>query len=162
MGTLGDLVAHAESPTGNALNALDFPMPQASMSPTPFASDAHALLRTVAQRALKTSTSKEVPTGDFRWGLAATTGAFHAFHIDSNGLATFIVPQAGQKWWVVARPIDGLNFDAFEDIELLIDPPFDVNSPSSKFSLEAILLKPGMKLWVFKLILSDYIANDTH
>lgn len=145
MGTLRDLLTHVNSPTGNALNALDFPMGHVSMAPTSFASDTHALLRTANHPTW--DQAKQFPAGHFRWGLAATAGAFHAFHIDSNGLATYISPQTGSKWWVVARPIRNLDHSSFEDMGLLLDEAFSVNGNGKGiFALEAILLEPGTTL----------------
>lgn len=145
VGTLHDLLKHAASPTGNALNALDFPMHQASMTPTSYSSDAHALLQTVQNP--KLDSIERFPVGDFRWGLAATSGAFHPFHIDSNGLATYVTPLTGTKWWIVARPINNTDFSVFEDINLLLGKTFDINgNGSGLFCLEAILLKPGTTL----------------
>lgn len=145
VGTIGDLIKHAESPTGNALNALDFPLPYASMTPTSYASDTHALHRTAGNPTW--DQGKQFPAGDFRWGLAATAGAFHAFHIDSNGLATYISPQTGSKWWIIARPNGNLDYSAFEDMGMLLKEAFSVNgNGKGLFSLEAILLQPGTTL----------------
>jgi hypothetical protein len=145
VGTIGDLLKHASSPTGNALNALDFPMHHAPMIPKPYTSDAHALRRTADNPAL--DQTKQFPAGHFRWGLAATTGAFHTFHIDSNGLATFLTPQTGSKWWIVARPIGNLDHSSFEDMGMLLNEAFSVNgNGAGLFELEAILLQPGMTL----------------
>lgn len=150
VGTLEDIHTHGESPTGNVLNALDFPMRHASMAPTPYASDAHALHRTADMPTW--DQAKQFPTGDFRWGLAATAGAFHTLHVDSNGLATYINPLTGSKWWIVARPIGTLDPSTFEDMGLLLDKAFSVNgNGNGLFALEAILLEPGTTLQVIYL-----------
>ncbi|KAF8240400.1 hypothetical protein L208DRAFT_1212558, partial [Tricholoma matsutake] len=47
------------------------------------------------------------PTASTRWGLAATSGAHHLWHIDCNGFCTYIDTQTGMKWWIVAKPKPG-------------------------------------------------------
>ena len=46
---------------------------------------------------------KALPLGDIRWGIAATTGALHWWHLDSEGFGTYIDTRAGLKWWIVGR-----------------------------------------------------------
>lgn len=115
------------------------------MTPTSYASDAHALRRTADNPTW--DQAKQFPAGDFRWGLAATTGAFHTLHIDSNGLGSYVSPQAGSKWWVVARPIGSLDQSSFEDMGMLLNKAFSVNgNGAGLFALEAVLLEPGTTL----------------
>lgn len=91
--------------------------------------------------------AKHFPTGHFRWGLAATAGAFHTFHVDSNGLGTYISPVEGSKWWIVARPIGSLDHSTFEDVGFFLNKSFSVNgNGAGVFALEAILLEPGTTL----------------
>lgn len=84
---------------------------------------------------------------DIRWGLAATAGAFHHWHIDSDGFGTFIDPIAGSKWWIVARPIGNLKRDWFTETSWLKNEAFDLNKDGKGlFDVEAILLQPGSRL----------------
>ncbi len=113
------------------------------MRPTTFASDTHALLRVAGSSTIIDGGS--FPTGHFRWGIAATSGAFHGFHIDSNGLGTYVRAVSGIKWWIIATPKKGIKL---EDISTLLDDRFDPMVASTElFSYEAILLQPGSTLY---------------
>lgn len=37
-----------------------------------------------------------------KWGLAATAGAHHVWHMDSEGYGTWVQPMCGVKFWFVA------------------------------------------------------------
>ena len=142
MGTIQDLIDNAESPKGKVLNALHFPLRHEAYRPTTWASDAHAFLRTTGRIQIDDDHTWSV--GYFRWGLAATSGAYHGFHLDCNGLGTFVSPTTGSKLWIVATPKSGDNRTNFEDIGLYLNEDFDVhNYHKDLFNLEAIILKPG-------------------
>lgn len=149
------MIRNATSASGNSLNALNFPMGQASMEPTPFASDTHALLRTTQTPGW--GENHHFPTGEYRFGLFGND-SLHPLHIDSNGLGTFVYPLTGSKLWISARSLDMKSLDSsiFEDIDLL-NRGFQVegagfkkstrkqeNSP--RFALEAVFLQPGTRL----------------
>lgn len=126
------LLEAAASDAGRILNALEFPMGTAPVSPTPkFSSDLVAWENT--------SRGIPPPIGDIRWGLAATPGARSWFHMDSNGFNTFIDVKCGFKAWMCLYDKSGCFnlIDAFKDFEL--DDPHD-------FQLEVILLTPGTHL----------------
>ena len=98
-GTLSDLL-ECQTKGFKIINALDFPMPSAPHPPTSIASDLAAFVATVDLPLC--GRSIPFPVMDCRWGLAATNGAFHKWHIDCDGFGTYINTQAGQKWWVLA------------------------------------------------------------
>jgi len=130
--TSGQLLEASTSYTGKILNALEFPMGTAPVSPTPkFSSDLVAWEIT--------SRGIPPPIGDIRWGLAATHGARTWFHMDSNGFNTFIDVKCGSKAWLLIYDKFGYFkvVDAFKDFEL--DEP-------GKFLIEVILLTPGTRL----------------
>lgn len=85
-----------------------------------------------------------------RWGLAATGGAFSTFHVDSDGLGTYIscTSQEGSKWWVIVSPKDPSNMSAFASV----DSMFAFHDTGSDTALlgdvqvEAVLLRPGVRL----------------
>jgi hypothetical protein len=56
-----------------------------------------------------------------RWGLAATRGARHWIHIDSDGLGTFIDVKCGGKWWVVFSPPAKLGKHGFGAIDTFLN-----------------------------------------
>src|ERR1700679_2143215 len=103
-GTLMDMLrCHEEK--SKILNALDFPMLSAPHPPTSIASDLAAFNATVDLPMCGRNIL--FPVTSTRWGLAATAGAHHLWHIDCNGLCTYIDTQTGLKWWIVAQPKHG-------------------------------------------------------
>lgn len=128
------------------LNALTFPNSSAGTEPNSYSSDCHAHYRVKGQEGWL---PRAFPTEDIRWGLAATMGAFHRWHIDSDGFGTFIEPTSGVKWWLLARPIGTLNTDVFDTTQFLFDDQFDLDTAGNGlFAVEAVLLEPGSMLYV--------------
>jgi len=130
--TSEQLLKAAATDAGKILNALEFPMNMASVSPTPkFSTDLLAWA--------STATETPPPIGDIRWGLAATAGARTWFHIDSNGLNTFIDVKCGFKVWICIRDELGefVKMDAFKNFEL---------DDAHRYKIEVILLTPGTRL----------------
>lgn len=139
-GTLLDLLRCQQAGL-KIVNALDFPMASAPHPPTSIASDLAAFVATVDLPLC--GRSIPYPVMDCRWGLAATDGAFHKWHIDCDGFGTYIDTQAGQKWWVVARPREasGLASTSF------FSEKFDLDGDNTDLCItEAILLTPGTRL----------------
>jgi hypothetical protein len=89
---------------------------------------------------------REPPVDDLFWATTALTGATSWVHMDADGFATAIIPEAGLKYWVVARPhsdptmrrdLTAINaFRGFEPSEANLDG----------FEHEAVLLGPRMVL----------------
>ena len=126
------LLEASTTDSGKILNALEFPMGTAPVSPTPkFSTDLVAWEIT--------SRGTPPPIGDIRWGLAATPGARTWFHMDSNGFNTFIDIKCGFKAWMCINDQDGhfTSIDAFKDFEL---------DDASDYQIEVILLTPGTRL----------------
>lgn len=99
-----------------------------------------------------------------RWGLAATAGAFHTFHIDCNGLGTSIEVKTGRKWWIVARPKDLSCLDDLININKVVDIVAEDMFMPEGWMLEAILLEPGTQLYVIDIVGSTvltYFGLDT-
>ena len=140
-GTLKDMLKCHEDGS-KILNALDFPMLSAPHPPTSFASDLAAFSATVDLPMCNRTVS--FPMASTRWGLAATSGAHHLWHIDCNGFCTYIDTQTGSKWWIVAKPKPGsLHFSE----ATLFTEEFDINKANlEKWDLEAVLLLPGSRL----------------
>ena len=136
-GTLRDLLdCHREG--SKILNGLDFPMASASHPPTEFASDLAAFITTLDLPFCGRNIG--FPAMSSRWGLAATAGAFHLWHTDCNGFATYIDTQTGYKWWVLAQPKQPSDF---ADTSLFTEK-FAVDAPNGDvWDMEAVLLTPG-------------------
>jgi hypothetical protein len=143
-GTLQLLHQHAQMQDGRVLNALDFPLASGPSPSLYIASDLRAWDSTM-DSPLATR-SIEYPINHMRWGLAATKGAQHTWHIDSMGVGTCIQVKTGAKWWVVGRPKDGR-----EDIINIDDESVDVEISASNdniWNVEGMLLKPGMTFFM--------------
>jgi hypothetical protein len=126
------LLEASATDAGKILNALEFPMGTAPVSPTPkFSTDLVAWEIT--------SRGNPPPIGDIRWGLAATPGARTWFHMDSNGFNTFIDIKCGYKGWMCINDKYGhfMSIDAFKDFEL---------DEAGDYQIEVILLTPGTRL----------------
>lgn len=133
---------------GKILNGLNFPMPEEGLGRWPFSSDSVAWKAT--KGALGCSLEEAPPLGDFRWGLAATTGALSWTHIDSNGLGTYIDTKAGKKWWIVLKRngegYDG-NFRTCSDAYGFFGGNYEVDDPDEdEWDFEALILSPGTRL----------------
>lgn len=130
--TSEQLLEASASDAGKILNALEFPMGTAPVSPTPkFSTDLVAW--EITGRGIPP------PIGAIRWGLAATGGAQTWFHMDSNGFNTFIDVKCGYKAWLSIYDKYGhfQLIDAFKDF--VLDEP-------GNFQIEVILLTPGTRL----------------
>ena len=133
------------------MNALDFPRNHGGNPPRSLASDLVAFQAMGCQGEVE-----EYPASDMRWGLAATQGAFSSFHIDSDGLNTYIsvTNEGGSKWWVVVGPKDKSNASAFSSVKE--SQAFHSGEGADTTSLgdvqvEAVLLKPGTRLCALPL-----------
>lgn len=97
-----------------------------------------------------TRTSKMVshqppfPWSIFRWGLAATSGAYHKFHVDQDGMATGVEVRKGRKYWVVASP---KKAHGSADASWYCKREYDLgNLPTELYDFDGVLLKPGQRL----------------
>ena len=129
---------------GKVLNALSFPMPGAATTPEAFASDLAAWHQTTGEPGC--SPRVERPTGDMRWKLCATCGAWHGYHIDSDGSGTFIDIEVGKKLWISSKhSIE--NKDALAEIGVFFEHEFSVDEGAPRlWGLEGIILVPGTRL----------------
>lgn len=142
-GSLNDLIDnHRAGDKGKIINALDFPMPGKEMLSSSIATDVVAFLDTVGSAYCPRETS--YPHSSMKWGLAATSWAHHLWHMDCNGLGTYIDVHAGWKWWIVATPRAPLVHIA--DVDIFMNSYLLTSPNSHKFELEAVLLPPGSRL----------------
>jgi hypothetical protein len=129
---------------GKSLNALSFPMIFASVAPHPFSSEAIAWQ--YAQGRAWCKWKEAYPTSTLRFGLAATAGAYHKFHLDSNGTGTFVEAVVGRKIWVLAVPKEEDGLDRLADIDLFGEA-YDMDDVNLHlWDLEAVILEPGVRL----------------
>ncbi|KAF8881089.1 hypothetical protein BD779DRAFT_1675586 [Infundibulicybe gibba] len=131
---------------GKILNVLDCPMGLgANLQCNSFTSDLWA--RWATTKLHDCGARLPLPADDIRWGLAATSGATHWFHIDSDGFGTFIDVQTGGKLWIVARPKPNKSNADFARIDLLNSSNFDISKPNrDQWDLEAVFLQRGTRL----------------
>jgi hypothetical protein len=141
-GTTRELLQAHGSAKGKILNALDFPAPYDPNPPSSIASSYVAWKRTHGLPGC----FQEFPASSSKWGLAATTGAYHGFHIDCDGFATYIDCVAGSKWWVIASPKQLHYTSTFACIDDLFDYISREGDGGVDYVLEAILLRPGTRL----------------
>jgi hypothetical protein len=85
------------------------------------------------------------PTADMRWGLAATKGARHWIHIDSDGMGTIVDVLCGARWWLLFTPAEEYDLTNFGDIDQFFHQ-FDVTKPPAHWDVEAVYLQPGIRL----------------
>lgn len=144
--TLKDFYRCSLSKDGKILNALDFHPAFVPAPPAALASDMEAHLRTQEMPFCV----DPFPTHSFRWGLAATKDAHHFWHIDSDGLSTYVILKCGLKVWFSARPKTAMkenaNYDAFADGSGYV-AQFDVSSPNlDLWDVEYVILSPDVEL----------------
>lgn len=106
---------------------------------------------------------RDYPTPLLRWGLAATGGAFSTFHIDSDGMGTFIscVNRDGAKWWVIVSPKDGSKLSAFANFKEAYNFHRDLRgdtTPLGDVQVEAVLLRPGTRLYAYFQLSSEKLS----
>ena len=126
------------------MNGLDFPLPNGPAPPKSISTDLHSWDMTLDMPWCKRTDI--FPSPITRWGLAATSGAHHLWHLDCDGFGTYVDVKVGAKLWIVARPKDNESFEAFASTRLFIDG-YDMAKPGSdRWILEAVLLEPGTRL----------------
>lgn len=141
-GTLRQMLECSKLPDGKALNALQFPMGEEALARSPFSTEIEAWQATKGRPDCDGEDS--MPAPHLRWGLCATKGASHLWHIDSNGFGTFIDVKTGQKLWIMAHPKEGRTF---ADITLFLGDDYQLEEPNEGlWDLEAILLEPGTRM----------------
>lgn len=141
-GTLLDMYTTSQLADGKSLNSLDFPMQCAEHPPQSFASDVKAWTQTFKN----SNKSYQYPTTSTRWGLAATSGAYHKWHIDTDGFGTYVDPKTGNKVWFVARPKDMGSFSLFADRNLFYTD-YTMESPNTHlWDIEFVFMEPGTRL----------------
>lgn len=143
-GTLRQMLESSRMENGKCLNAF-FPGITGTSS-TPFSSDRYAWRQTEGLPFCHEDS--QYPTHDMRLGLAATKGTFHFWRLDSDGLGKYIDIMTGILWWIIARP--RRSSKGFAKTTMYVDG-FDPECPNLHlWDLEAVVLKPGDKMYVGK------------
>ncbi|KAJ2923036.1 hypothetical protein H1R20_g14057, partial [Candolleomyces eurysporus] len=151
-GTPKDLLDCSAAPSEmkKSLNALSFPNPLAGIHPSAYATDVRAFFRTGKDE----HCVRTLPTEDIRFGLAATEGAHHYWHIDSRGEGTFVRVATGKKIWALAAPVDPSDVSS----TTIWSVDLDVRRLNwSKWRAEMILLNAGDTL---TMVLGDLEELD--
>jgi hypothetical protein len=145
LGTLRTLLQSSQG-GGKILNALNFPMPEKGMGSFSFSTDSAAW--SVTKGAAGCTVEKAPPLGDFRWGLAGTTGAVSWWHVDSNGFGTYVDTKAGLKWWMVAKRKGSRdNSESLGDVMEFFKEIYEVDGQKlDNWELEAVMLPPRTRL----------------
>ena len=139
-GRLIDLCHSLALTKPKALSALHLPSASKTFPFPPFSSDKVAWKEVQGWAYCRSWES--YPVSDMRWGLAATGSTHHYWHVDSNGLGTFLRVEAGVKLWFIATPLTG-DFDDFLSIDLFTSG-FDLGKTNEElWNVEAVVLKAG-------------------
>lgn len=138
------MLQEANSANGRILNALDFPMPHTGIDwKSNYASDRVAW--SSMEGSFMCQRDNSFPSSDLYWGIAATKGASHGIHVDSNGFGTVVETMCGAKVWFVARSMDAIEIP-FANWDMYTKP-FNVQRPGHlKCWMEAMYLTPGTRL----------------
>ena len=152
------MLACSKLKNGKSVNALSLPLPLGAFNANALSTD------TVAWRDGNKYNPKRVvhyPAKDMKWGLVALRGALHTTHIDAHGVGTFVEPLTGAKWWIMAVPLDhSVGFSQFADVSQFFSEHFDLDkSGEGLWRLEAVLLTPGSRLYVFNSFVFAYIPR---
>ena len=143
-GTLGQMLESSRMENGKCLNALFPGITRASS--TPFSSDWYAWRQTEGLPFCHEDS--QYPTHEMQLGLAATKGAYHFWRLDSDGLGKYIDIMTGTLWLIIARP--HRTSRGFAKTTMYADG-FDPECPNLHlWDLEAVVLKPGDKMYVRK------------
>lgn len=148
LGTLRDLlVCSSKGPDGKIVNALDFPMAEQALGSYPFSTDSAAWNGT--KGAADCKRNKVPPLDSIRWGIAATAGALHWWHVDCDGFGTYVDTKTGLKWWIVARRKGTEHgFKSFGEVNTFLDTYQPDEPNEGAWDLEAVILHPGTRLLV--------------
>ncbi|TFK59143.1 hypothetical protein BDN72DRAFT_966149 [Pluteus cervinus] len=138
--TFNDMLKSNSHESGKILNALSIPLSQSP--PLEKALDTHGRALHLARSEPFMGLQKENPTEGTAWSLVATKGAFHRWHIDTDGFATYLEVVTGLKIWIVARPVNP-HADSYGLNKLsvgVVDPKVVV---PEGYIVEAVLLREG-------------------
>lgn len=127
------------------LNALDLPCPQGSREPHPHTTELIAWHLTAGHHGV--DHAAPYMTEHMRWYLVGHQHCLTGIHIDSDGLATEVEPLDGGKIWgfIRERPSNPLS-----SIDFFLRPDFTLETvlDSADYDIEAIVLRPGDRLYV--------------
>ncbi|KAG6824559.1 hypothetical protein H0H92_006471, partial [Tricholoma furcatifolium] len=124
------------------LSALNLPAVVDEFERFPVFSDQKAWLQAAGRSYC--SEKEPYPVPDMRWYLAST-GSFHEWHVDSNGLATFVFPMSGIKLWYIGTP-KSRSFSDFRKVNLFTNG-YENSLPNlGLWDVEVLVLSPGTGL----------------
>ncbi|KAG6810630.1 hypothetical protein H0H92_011064 [Tricholoma furcatifolium] len=124
------------------LSALNLPAVVDEFERFPVFSDQKAWLHAAGHSYC--SEKEPYPVPDMRWYLAST-GSFHEWHVDANGLATFVFPMSGPKLWYIGTP-KSRNFSDFRRVDLFTNGYDNYSANLDLWDVEVMVLTPGTGL----------------
>ncbi|KAG6835544.1 hypothetical protein H0H93_000336, partial [Arthromyces matolae] len=140
--TFSDLVGSLNVEHPKSLNALAIPSSLTNPLPNhPIFTDEKAWDQRGGSWDPKAGTADMYPSNKMRWALAATGWASHPWHIDSDGQATCIYVDFGEKWWFVGTPTGSDRIQLEGGIRRFLSIDADAVN-SKKLQVEAVLLDP--------------------
>ena len=156
-GLVRDILENARNPDGKILNGLEFPAWDGFIKERRAYSTDVVAWDYLRGKPYCGDFTTPYPTAHMHWGLAGTADAVTFLHNDSDGFSTFVGPVCGKKIWGIYREHPELPLsspDVFLDDNFLLDEVLD----SSKFGLEAIVLRPGDLLYGFIILLFNLLT----
>ncbi|KAG6879470.1 hypothetical protein C0992_002356 [Termitomyces sp. T32_za158] len=126
-----------------SISALNLPASDDEFPKLPFASEKFAWSEVRGRSYC--DANEQYPVSDMRWALASTGSSHHYWHIDSNGLGTFVKVETGTKFWYIARPKSG-DFTEFRDFSIYANDFDFTNANYDRWDVELIVFGPGSTL----------------
>lgn len=141
-GTMEQVYEHSKyRHAAHILNVLDLPNVTGPAA-TPALASEMVCWQKVHGTAGNTSKEEHFPMEHTRWSLVALRRALHRWHVDAEGLATWIQTMCGHKLWFLARRRDAGGFSTRQFYET-----FDIGEPDKDdWIVEVVVLKPGTRL----------------
>jgi hypothetical protein len=103
---------------------------------------------------------RSLPTHATHFGLAATSGAHHWWHMDSRGDGTMVHVAEGQKAWVLAEPLDPSYM--WSTAVWSVDEVDVRRLNPANWHLEVVVLNAGDRLYVRSKTLPKYLLTSLH
>lgn len=139
---MAQVFAHSQNPrASHILNVLDLPGVDGPTADSKLASESTAWWKVTGTPGNEMG-YEHFPVEDTRWSLVGLKRALHRWHVDAEGLATWVQPMCGMKWWLLARRKDGSPFSR-NQFWVEMDPD---KLNCSEWIVEAVVLRAGTRL----------------
>ncbi|KAG6848559.1 hypothetical protein H0H93_015943, partial [Arthromyces matolae] len=140
-GTPNDLLISRELNPPRALSALSLPATRDTFPNVPFSSDVEAWSRV---RDAGYFSSKELyPVQDMRFSIAGTDSSSSYWHVDADGVGTWIYVECGFRLWYIGTPKSG-NWNEFSDFSEMFGNNYDLSECNlERWDIHLVVLGPG-------------------